>query len=129
MKTMTTMKRILLVDDEVALTKMLKRNLEGTQRFAVQEVNDGLQAVAAAREYRPDLIILDVMMPGIDGGEVAAQLAADDTTRAIPIVFLTAIVSREDVPAAGGTIGGRIFLAKPVRFADLLACIDSHLTE
>lgn len=124
---MTTMKKILLVDDEVALTRMLKRNLEGTGRFTVLEVNDGMTAVAAARESSPDLIILDVMMPGIEGGEVAAQLAADDMTKDIPIVFLTAIVSREDVPAAGGTIGGRLFLAKPVRFADLLACIDSHL--
>jgi len=122
-----TKKKILVVDDEVGLTRMLKRNLEATGRYDVRTENAGAVAVAAAREFQPDLILLDVMMPGISGDEVAAQLKEDKKLNHIPIVFLSAIVKKEETEPTGGNIGGLTFLAKPVKLDDLITCIENRL--
>ncbi|MBI4323241.1 MAG: response regulator [Candidatus Omnitrophica bacterium] len=120
-------KRILIVDDEVGLTRLLKLNLEQTGAYEVRTENQGSRALAAAREFRPDLILCDVIMPDMEGSEVAAQLQADPSLAATPIVFLTAVVSREEVEAQGGLIGGRPFLAKPAPVEKIVACIEQHL--
>ncbi len=120
-------KKILVVDDEAGLTRMLRKNLEATGKYEVREENRGMHAAAAAREFRPDLILLDVMMPDMDGGSVAAQIESDDTLKRTPIVFLTAIVEKGEVAPTGGTIGGHTFLAKPVTFSNLVVCIENHL--
>ena len=120
-------KRILLVDDEAGITRMMRRNLEATGRFEVQEVNISTHAVAAAQQFRPDLVVLDVMMPDMDGGAVAAELADDPLLARVPIIYLTAIVSKREVEPTGSMIGNHIFLAKPVKHDDLLACIDKQL--
>ena len=122
-----TKKKILVVDDEVGLTRMLKRNLEATGRYDVRAESAGAAAVNAAREFQPDLILLDVMMPGISGDEVAAQLKEDKQLRVIPIVFLSAIVKKEETKPTGGEIGGLTFLAKPVKLDDLITCIENRL--
>jgi CheY-like chemotaxis protein len=70
-------KRILMVDDEPALTRMVKLNLERTGNYEVRTENQGSKAIAAAKEFKPDLIFLDVMMPDMSGDEVAAQLKED----------------------------------------------------
>jgi DNA-binding response OmpR family regulator len=120
-------KKILVVDDEGAMTRMLKRNLEATNRYDVRTENSSAAALIAAREFLPDLILLDVIMPGLDGGGVAAKIKEDERLSKIPIVFLSAIVKKEETEAAGGNIGGLTFLAKPVKFDDLIACIEKHL--
>ena len=120
-------KRILLVDDEAAITRMMKRNLEATGRFDVLDVNNPLIALETARQFRPDLLLLDVMMPDMDGGDVAAAMADDPQLSNVPIIFLTAIVSTKEVEPSGSMIGKHTFLAKPVKLNDLLACIDAHL--
>ena len=89
--------------------------------------NSSAAALIAAREFLPDLILLDVIMPGLDGGGVAAKIKEDERLSKIPIVFLSAIVKKEETEAAGGNIGGLTFLAKPVKFDDLIACIEKHL--
>jgi len=122
-----TKKKILVVDDEVGLTRMLKRNLEATGRYDVRTENAGAAAANAAREFQPDLILLDVMMPGISGDEVAAQLREDKRLGAIPIVFLSAIVKKEETQPTGSEIGGLTFLAKPVKLDDLITCIENRL--
>lgn len=122
-------KKILLVDDEAAITRIMRRNLEATGRFEVIDVNDPEKALDTARSFRPDLILLDVMMPEMDGGEVAAQIEADSTLSSIPIIFLTAIVSRNEVEPTGSTIGSHKFLAKPVKLEDLLVCLDEQLGQ
>ena len=119
--------RILLVDDEVALTRLLKLNLEHTGRYEVCAENAGKRALDTARQFRPDLVLCDVVMPDIGGGDVAAQLREDPRLADVPLVFLTAIVSKEEADKRGGTIGGHPFLAKPVAMEDLLACIERHL--
>ncbi len=120
-------KRILLVDDEAPITRMMRRNLEATGRFEVLDVNDPTQALQLARQFKPDLALLDVMMPEKDGGELAADFKEDPELSRIPVVFLTAIVSRNEVNPTGSLIGEHIFLAKPVKLEELLSCIDAQL--
>jgi two-component system OmpR family response regulator len=120
----TRKKRILVVDDEEGITFMVKMSLEQTLDYEVMEENDPGHALATAREFKPDLILLDVMMPGMDGGDVAAQFKSDPTMRGIPIVYLTAIVSGEEVPVGGIIRGGHRFIPKPVSIAELISCIE-----
>jgi CheY-like chemotaxis protein len=119
--------RILIVDDEGAFTRLLKMSLEARGGYEVRIENAGARAVAVAREFRPDLVLLDVVMPDIDGSRVAAQLHAEPGMEALPIVFLTAIVSRTELPAQGGVVGGHPFLAKPVTADEVIRCIEQHL--
>ena len=123
-------KRILVVDDARTITALLKSKLEATGRYEVREENAGSKVVAVAREFHPDLVLLDIMMPDADGGDVAAAFRADPLLRAIPIVFLTAAVTREEVATKGGgamTIRGRVFLAKPVNIDEVLTCLERQL--
>jgi len=89
-------KRILIVDDEVATTRLLKFGLEKTGFYEVREENNGTNAISTTRAFKPDLIVLDVCMPMVAGGDVAAQIAADPILKHIPIVFLTSMVSEEE---------------------------------
>ena len=123
MKTET--KRILIVDDEAGFTRLLKLTLEGTRRYIVKEENDGSQALQSARQFRPDLILLDIVMPKMDGGDVARQMASDPMLKKVKIIFLTAIVSQKEAGAGG--IGGFPFVAKPVSLAALTAMIEETL--
>jgi two-component system, OmpR family, response regulator len=102
----TETKRILVVDDQIPNTRLLKRYLEGTNDYVVREENDAHAALSAAEEFRPHLILLDVMMPGMDGGELATRFRASPKLQSVPIVFLTAAVTKKEVYAGGGLIGG-----------------------
>ena len=86
---------VLLVDDERAIRTICRVNLEG-DGLAVTEAADGAEALQQIRQERPSIVLLDVMMPGVDGWSVAEQLAADDATREIPVVFLSARAAHED---------------------------------
>lgn len=119
-----TKKRVFIVDDESGFTRLIKLTLEKSGRFTVLEENDGTKAWLAAREFKPDIIFLDIVMPKIDGGEVAQQIRSDPSLESVPIIFLTAIVSEKE---GGHTIGGFPFLAKPVSLEALIQCIDEHL--
>jgi two-component system OmpR family response regulator len=124
--TTTDKKRILVVDDQPQNTQLLKAYLERNQ-YVVKEENDARAALAAAEEFKPDLILLDVMMPGVDGGELAARFKASPKLKGIPIVFLTATVTKAEVNAVGGLIGGDRFLAKPLVLTEVLACLEQCL--
>ena len=113
-------KKILVVDDEPSLTRMVKMSLEQTGRFEVRTENQGSQALRAAREFQPDLILLDVMMPDKSGDEIAADLREDAQLSNIPFIFLTAIVTGSETDPGGSEIGGNLFLAKPVRASELI---------
>ena len=120
-------KRILVVDDEPSITRLLKLNLEQTGDYEVAMENLPKAALAKAEAFRPDLILLDVMMPDLDGGYLAGKFQANPTTKDVPIVFLTAAITREEVRARGGLVGGLPFLAKPVNLHEVLACLERHL--
>jgi two-component system, OmpR family, response regulator len=120
-------KKILVVDDEVSLTRMVRRGLEAKGNYLVMEENSGSMALATARSFKPDLVLLDVMMPDIDGGSIAADFSDADDLKHIPIVFLTAIVTKQETEPTGSMIGKHVFLAKPVDLNDLVTCIEDHL--
>jgi len=126
-RTKTGKKRILAVDDQARDTRLVKLYLERTNDYEVREVNNSKAALAAAEEFQPHLILLDVMMPGLDGGDLAACFQASPKLQAVPIVFLTAAVTKGEVDAGSGRIGGQAFLAKPIVLKEMLACLKRHL--
>src|ERR1035437_6023674 len=120
-------KRILVVDDVPDMTLLIKRILEQTGRYEVRTENLGRRAIEAAREFRPDLILLDVMMPGMLGSEIAAQLEADPELRAIKFIFLTAVVTKEEALRSSGQIGGQAFVPKPISADALCRVVEDPL--
>jgi CheY-like chemotaxis protein len=120
-------RRILVVDDEPSITRLLKLNLELTNDYEVATENVSGAALEVAERFRPDLVLLDVMMPGLDGGNLASRLQASPRLKHVPIVFLTAAVTRDEVRAHHGLVGGLPFLAKPVNLKEVLACLQDQL--
>ena len=118
--------RILIVDNDRDTTHLVKVLLERTGHYLVLEENDATKAHQSALNFRPDLILLDIVMPETDGGEVAARIEADPELKNIPIVFLTALVTRSEA-RSGLKIQGHPFLAKPVSIPELVNAIDEHL--
>ena len=127
--TEVTKKRILVVDDNASDTQLLKRYLEETNDFVVREENDPKAAVSTAEEFNPELILLDVLMPEMDGGELAAAFKANPKLKSLPIVFLTSRLTKEEVAMCAGRIGGYPFLAKPIVLAQVAACLKVHLDQ
>jgi len=116
-------RRVMIIDDEPGFTRLLKLTLERTGRFEVLEENDGTKAWMSARDFNPDIIFLDVVMPEIDGGDVAQQIRSDPMLAHVPIIFLTAIVSAKE---GGHEIGGFPFLAKPVSLDAIVQSIENE---
>ena len=109
--------RVLVVDDEAPIRLLCRVNLEA-EGMAVLEAADGPAGLEKARAERPDVVLLDVMMPGLDGWRVAEQLLEDERTSEIPIVFLTARAEFRD-RARGLDIGGVDYVTKPFNPLDL----------
>ena len=116
----------LIIDNDPNATHLVKVLLERTGHYLVLEENDATQAHHSARNFRPDLILLDVVMPETDGGEVAAQIEADPELHETPIVFLTALVTRAEAKS-GLSIQGHPILAKPVSIPELINAIEQYL--
>ncbi len=119
-------KRILLVDDEKSLTTLLKLNLEDTGNYDVRVENWPEDALAAARDFKPDLVLLDIIMPRLPGGNVAAQIDSDPLLKGTPIVFMTAAVRRSQVEDNDGIICEHPCLAKPATVDEVIAMIEKH---
>jgi CheY-like chemotaxis protein len=119
-------RRVLIVDDDPDSTHLVKILLEKTGNYVVLEENDADQAHQSARNFRPDAILLDIMMPKTDGGEVAAQIEADPELRNTPIIFLTALVTELETKA-GLRIEGHRSLSKPINIPQLIDQIEESL--
>jgi len=119
-------KRILLVDDEKSLTTLLKLNLEETGNYDVRVENWAEDAYRAAVDFQPDLILLDIIMPRLPGGNVAAQIKSDPQLRDTPIVFLTAAVRKHQVEDHDGIICDHPCLAKPASMEEVIDMIEKH---
>ena len=91
-------KEILIVDDDIVTLSMLKTTLAGAG-YEVLTASNGLEAIRLSKEHLPFLIILDIMMPDIDGGEVAGNLKKDPKTKDIPIIFLSSLISENEQKA------------------------------
>ena len=116
-------KRILVVDDEAGFTRLLKLAL---RTYEIREENDPTRALQAALEFRPDLVLLDVIMPEVDGVALASRIRSDTSLAHVPIVFVTASVSPVQAQAER-QIRGFPFLPKPVGLDEILSCIEEQL--
>ena len=119
-------RRILIVDNDRESTHVVKILLERTGRYLVLEQNDATKAHQSARNFMPDVILLDIVMPETDGGEVAAQIQADPELQRTPIIFLTALVTKAEAKT-GLRIQGHPFLAKPISIPELIKGIEENL--
>jgi DNA-binding response OmpR family regulator len=122
-----SMKQILVIDDRSSLRDNLVEILS-LEDYDVIEAEDGLQGVQLARLHRPDLILCDVMMPGLDGFGVLRELHGDPTTATIPVIFLSAKVDAATVQQ-GLELGARCYVTKPFELPDLLAVIRAQLPD
>jgi DNA-binding response OmpR family regulator len=117
--------RVLVVDDEAPIRLLCRVNLEA-EGMSVLEAADGASGLDLARDEQPDVVLLDVMMPGLDGWRVAEELLEDDRTSAIPIIFLTARAEFRD-RARGLDIGGVDYVTKPFNPLELAQLVRDLL--
>jgi DNA-binding response OmpR family regulator len=117
--------KVLVVDDEAPIRLLCRVNLEA-ERMEVLEAADGESGLETARAERPDVVLLDVMMPGMDGWQVAERLVEDQETSHIPIVFLTARAELRD-RARGLELGGVDYITKPFNPVELASVVESLL--
>ncbi|MFK7910035.1 MAG: response regulator [Akkermansiaceae bacterium] len=120
--------KVLIVDDEEAITQMLELNLTATGNYEVLTTNESLKAKQLASEFLPDLLLLDVVMPGLDGGDVLREIRSIPELSQVPAIMVTALVSnmeinQEDVVATGDCV----MLPKPVRLAKLVETMEMVL--
>jgi DNA-binding response OmpR family regulator len=118
---------VLVIDDEHSIRMLCRINLAASG-IDVLEAVDGENGIEVARSERPDLILLDVMMPGLDGWEVARRLSQDPVTSEIPIVFLTARAGQED-RARGEQVGGVGYVVKPFDPVEIGGVVEDVLTR
>lgn len=119
-------KRILIVDDEKSLTNLLKLNLEETGDYDVRAEYWAEDALPAAKEFKPHLVLLDIIMPRMPGGDVVAQFKADPDLKDTPIVFITAAVPPHIVAENDGIICELPCLAKPVTIEKVIETIEKY---
>jgi DNA-binding response OmpR family regulator len=121
----TTKTRVLVVDDEAPIRLLCRVNLEA-EGMEVLEAADGVSGFETARSERPDVVLLDVMMPGLDGWQVAERLIDDEVTKHIPLIFLTARAELRD-RARGLELGGVDYITKPFNPVELAAVVMDML--
>jgi DNA-binding response OmpR family regulator len=119
------MTRVLVIDDEAPIRLLCRVNLEA-EGMEVLEAADGPTGLDLARATHPDVVLLDVMMPGLDGWRVAEELLDDPATRGIPIVFLTARAEIRD-RARGIDLGGVDYITKPFNPVELASMVNGLL--
>ena len=118
-------KKILIVDDEPDVLSVLGKSLS-VEGYSVITADNGAGAITKAKSEQPDLIILDILLPDIDGGKVAEKLRDDPETKDIPIVFITCLASKEEA-GRGRISAGRILFAKPYDMGKLLTEIEASI--
>ena len=121
-----TKSRVLIVDDNSRLARSAQLFLEHTGNYFACSVVDPRRALETARSFKPDLVLVDLIMPQEDGMEVAAQLEGDWALHAVPIVFLTSLITAEEAKDGRRVYGHRI-LPKPTRSAELFALVEQNL--
>ena len=121
-------KTILIADDNDDLRALLAHQLQA-RGYRILMASDGAQAVEKCRSDKPDLVLLDVLMPGKDGAEASAELKEDPSTKNIPIIFLTALVRGAETDNPNPIPGERITLPKSVTVEDLIHKIEEALKK
>lgn len=119
--------RILIADDEPNLSELVRLSFQKKQHFDVLVENRSALALSATRSFRPHMILLDVDMPGKDGGDVSHELQADPALRSVPVLFCTSLISRAEAGEHEVLRAGQHFLAKPINQKVLVAAVDRML--
>ena len=122
-------KRILLLDDEMDFASVMKMTLELTGEYEVRTAVRSTTFLQVAQDFRPDLILLDCMMPGLDGGEVAGQIQADPQLKDTPFMFFTATADQVEQRPSRCYQGVQTYLPKTMELDDLLKCIEAKLAK
>jgi CheY-like chemotaxis protein len=122
-------KRILVVDDELDYLHVIKMMLEGTGQYQVRTINYATSVPAVARDFKPDLILLDCMMPAADGGEIAGKLQADADLKDTPFLFLTCTVSDVESTPSKCYQGVQTYVPKTIEFEKLVEVIEQKLRD
>jgi DNA-binding response OmpR family regulator len=119
-------KKILIVDDEEFFLELVKLNLEHTGKYEVMTLPGAEGILAKAREFRPDVILLDILMPGIDGAEACKMLKEDPVAKKIPVMMLTALDTSKDRTMMSN-LGATDYIVKPIEKIDLIEKIEKVL--
>jgi len=120
-------KKILIVDDEPDILMLLERRLS-QEGYSVIKAQNAKEAIAAARKELPNLILLDIVMPGMDGAKAAEILRNDPLTKDIPVIFVTCLFTKEE-EKKGHARAGRYFVAKPYDPEELLRIIAKNIRD
>lgn len=119
--------KVLIVDD-VAVNRLMVNKMLGTFGMEVMEANNGLEALEALRTFKADVILLDLMMPVMDGFEMLRILRANPLTTHIPVIVLSALNTNDDIVAAYNA-GANDFVTKPILFEKLVSSVNALLSE
>ncbi len=115
-------KSIVIVDDDVDVSQMTRMRLEQTGLYSVRVCNRGSEAVSVLREVKPDMVLLDIVMPDADGTEIARQIQEDKSLAGTRIVFMTSLVEEGEL-SQSSMIGGHPFISKPITGEALLESV------
>ena len=119
--------KILIIDDEENFAFFIARNLEACGNFEVTTCSDAPKSLDVALQQKPDAILLDILMPKMSGHEVVVQLKKNDQTKNIPVIFITATITKDQIDKSHVLINGNRVLAKPVSTEDLTRVIKESL--
>ena len=120
-------KKILIVDDEAGFAMILKIALEETGEYDVHVETSGLRGYAAAQEFMPDLVLLDIRMPDCSGPQIAARILANDALKGTPMIFVSATPFEESAKQFNGKISGYPYITKPAGSEEIIHCIQQVL--
>lgn len=120
-------KRILVIDDEPTFTELVRFNLEETGKYTVKIEHKGALALESAKEFKPNLILLDIMIPDLGGEKVAHQLKNCENTKNIPVILLTAVISKEEARLRDNVFGQYLVIAKPISIEKLLKVVADSI--
>ncbi len=124
---MAKQKKLLVIDDDAAVLDLLRRKL--ATHYQVIVTTEARKAVDLAHEHRPDAILCDLVMPRMNGGEVAAAIGKDAALASVPVIFLTNVLSPEEMKNLGGVVGGHRSVSKGAPIAEVIAAIDTALAQ
>lgn len=116
-------KKILVVDDDRSLSRITQLALEQSGLYEVRVVNEPRDAEKTAKAFLPDLILMDVIMPDIDGGTLTSKIREDERLKHVPLIFFTSVVGKNETKEHNGIFGTEHFLAKPTTVPELLEAV------
>ena len=118
--------RILIIDDEKEFTDLLQVQIRRHGNVHLRVVNKSTDAIAAARQFKPSVILLDIVMPGLDGGELLHELEADEDLKRVPVIIVSALTTHAET-STGLSASGHPLIAKPVKTEELIECIEAQI--